>query len=385
MKSNLAIVTGVLAALLLASQAGAISTDPAAYAIVGENGVSMNTYSTCLGDIYSGGDLSLQFGYGIQNSPNAGNMMSLGNVSVGLLSDVTGNIYADGGVSLNGDDAISGNVTYGTSYGTSLSGNQVDGSLTQATRAVPHVNLPTATSFTPGMNDVTTATNLTLAPGSYGNVTENGLYQNVTLSSGNYYLKSLNLPEGGNLYLNVTNAPIQVFVQDNINVGSYLETYLNGQSSGTSSLASSVLFETDGNFNLAGLNIYEFYGTVFAPSGSVSLSIGQMDGSIMSSGSISAATYLTEAQYNWSEWKVNGGGTWSTPANWIGGLVPGANANDTATFGTALTAGTATVTLDSPRSLRALGFSTTGSTELHGRRKQYADHVERAFRRGNDH
>ena len=71
MKSNLAIVTGVLAALLLASQARALSTDPAAYAIVGENGVSMNSYSTCLGDIYSGGDLSLQYGYGIQNSPNA--------------------------------------------------------------------------------------------------------------------------------------------------------------------------------------------------------------------------------------------------------------------------------------------------------------------------
>ncbi len=60
------------------------------------------------------------------------------------------------------------------------------------------------------------------------------------------------------------------------------------------------------------------------------------------------------------QWNVDGGGTWSTPANWSGGNVPGGNANDTATFGPVLTAGTANVVLDSPRSLGALGFSTTG-------------------------
>ena len=72
------------------------------------------------------------------------------------------------------------------------------------------------------------------------------------MSSGDYYLKSLNVLSSSYLYLNVTNAPIRVFVQGNINFNGYLTTYLNGQSSGTSSLASSVLFQTDGNFNLAG-------------------------------------------------------------------------------------------------------------------------------------
>ena len=58
-------------------------------------------------------------------------------------------------------------------------------------------------------------------------------------------------------------------------------------------------------------------------------------------------------------WAVNGNGTWSGTANWTGG-VP-SSGQDTAIFGTVLTSGTATVTLDSNRSLASLGFSTTGT------------------------
>ncbi len=61
------------------------------------------------------------------------------------------------------------------------------------------------------------------------------------------------------------------------------------------------------------------------------------------------------------QWATNGSGTWSGTANWTGGNVPGGNAQDTAVFGTILTSGTATVTLDSNRSLASLGFSTTGA------------------------
>ena len=246
----------------------------------------MNSYCTVLGDVYTRGDLNLQFGYGIQGPPsqNAGNMLSTGNVNVGSLSDVTGNIYANAGVSINGDDTITGNIVYGTTFTNAESGNTVSGTIALAANSVPTVKLPTATSFTSGTNDVTTSSNLTLAPGSYGNVTESGQYQNIALSSGDYYLKSLSMP-AGYLYLNITNAPIRVFVQGNINFGGYLTTYLNGQSSGSSSLASSVLFQSGGSFNLDGGNIENFYGTVFTPSGSVSLSNGQTYGSILSSGS----------------------------------------------------------------------------------------------------
>ena len=61
------------------------------------------------------------------------------------------------------------------------------------------------------------------------------------------------------------------------------------------------------------------------------------------------------------QWGVNSGGTWSTAGNWTGGSVPGRNPQDTAVFGTVLTSGTATVTLDGNRSLSSLGFSTTGA------------------------
>ena len=59
-------------------------------------------------------------------------------------------------------------------------------------------------------------------------------------------------------------------------------------------------------------------------------------------------------------WNVNGSGTWSTGGNWDVGVAPSQNPQDTAVFGTVLTSGTATVTLDSSCSLSSVGFSTTG-------------------------
>jgi autotransporter-associated beta strand protein len=59
------------------------------------------------------------------------------------------------------------------------------------------------------------------------------------------------------------------------------------------------------------------------------------------------------------QWAYNGSGAWSGAANWSGGNVPGAP-QDTAVFGTALTSGTASVTLDTFVSLASLTFSPTG-------------------------
>ncbi len=75
-------------------------------------------------------------------------------------------------------------------------------------------------------------------------------------------------------------------------------------------------------------------------------------------------------------WGVNGGGSWSTPSNWAVSNVPGGvavpgltttamlalgvaggTAQDSALFGTVLTSGTATVTLDASRTLSGLSFS----------------------------
>jgi autotransporter-associated beta strand protein/probable HAF family extracellular repeat protein len=54
-------------------------------------------------------------------------------------------------------------------------------------------------------------------------------------------------------------------------------------------------------------------------------------------------------------WLTNGSGTWSVTMNWAGGQPQG-----NAVFGPVLTSGTATITLDSNRSLTSLSFSTTG-------------------------
>ena len=62
-----------------------------------------------------------------------------------------------------------------------------------------------------------------------------------------------------------------------------------------------------------------------------------------------------------AKWAVNGNGTWSGAANWSGNNVPGAIAQDTAVFGTVLTGGVATVTLNGSRTLGNLGFSTTAA------------------------
>jgi autotransporter-associated beta strand protein len=60
------------------------------------------------------------------------------------------------------------------------------------------------------------------------------------------------------------------------------------------------------------------------------------------------------------QWAYNGGGNWSTPANWSGGVIPGAP-EDTAVFGSVLTAGTANVSLDMPVNLAGITFGPSGS------------------------
>ncbi len=306
MKINIVIGLAFAAAFTSLAHAGPISTNPADYAIVGESTVTLGDgfYSSpVVGDVYSAGTLTVQSGYGIARTP-AGNAVSRGDISIGSSSYINGNINANGSVTVGTYAHLNGNVVYGTAYSNPSPLYPVTGTVTQMANSVPAISLPSAAILTSGSNDINTTSVVTLAPGTYGNVSANGL----SLSSGDYYLKSFTIPypNSGNIYLNVTNAPIRVFVQGSVNIGSYLTTYLNGQSSGTSSLASSVLFETGGDFNVNASTLYDFYGTVFAPSGSVSISIGEINGSIMASGPIHAVTYnyLTKVPYNWSNLPV---------------------------------------------------------------------------------
>ncbi len=101
----------LLIALSVTALAGPVSTNPADYAIVGESGVSLNSYSTVFGP-----DIILRrqsrSSVRLWNSaaqPECRKHVSTGTrINVGLLSDVTGNIYANSGVSVNGDDTITG-------------------------------------------------------------------------------------------------------------------------------------------------------------------------------------------------------------------------------------------------------------------------------------
>ena len=60
-----------------------------------------------------------------------------------------------------------------------------------------------------------------------------------------------------------------------------------------------------------------------------------------------------------TSWTTNGSGTWSNAANWSS-FVPGSNPQDRAVFGTVLSGGTATVTMDTNISLSSLSFCTVG-------------------------
>src|SRR5437879_6443281 len=63
-------------------------------------------------------------------------------------------------------------------------------------------------------------------------------------------------------------------------------------------------------------------------------------------------------------WTLNANGTWSNPANWLGGAIPGAP-GDAANFGTNITAAR-TVTLDAPFTVGSLNFNSTNSYTLTG-------------------
>ena len=285
------------------SALGAISTNWQDYAIVGQSTVSLNTYSTVLGDVYAGGNLTAQFGFGIQEpSQNAGNMYTRGNFFEDLGSQVTGNVAANGIATLNYSSArLNGNLTYGGNvvYGNGASRSQITGAVTQAANAVALVPLPAPTTFSIGTNNITTSSDLTLAPGSYGDVNFNGLYDNLYLSSGNYYLKSFTAPSSSYIHLDLTNGPIRFYVQGNTTFSTYSHLYVNGTEVSSSmtpaqrSLASNVLFETHGNFSFSN-PIGGFFGTIFAPYGTVNLEVEQAYGSILAGGAVNSEAYVTK-------------------------------------------------------------------------------------------
>ena len=213
------------------------------------------------------------------------------------LSQVTGNVFANQSITLNTSSAnVSGNATYGS---TILNSGTVGGSIIHQANSVAAVNLPSATSFSAGFLDSIHNTDFTLAPGSYGAVQETGLFKSVHLSSGNYYMNSLSLLNSTSLYLDYTaQQPINIYVLGNINLGSGFNVYVNGVPVGNGNnnlqtgYAGLTLFETHGNFVLPGGFLNYFYGTVFAPNGSITMDVEDMFGSLIAGGPIKGNVYM---------------------------------------------------------------------------------------------
>ncbi len=251
------------------------------YSIFGASDVFLNTYSVVHGDVYSGDDLTLKFGYGIQRPlQNVGSMYAFGDYTQESLSQVNGNVRANGFASLLGSAAITGSMVTGSAA------------------SVPQIALPPATSFQHGTQNLVLESDHVLAPGAYGDVLCTGLFESLTLSSGDYYFETLRTNSSTTIHLNMTNGPVRIYSTGDIHFSSGLSFTVNGIDVSSesedldSSLASQVLFETHGAFQVDSGFLSQFYGTIFAPQGVVDVDLQDMYGSILASGRIDAEVYL---------------------------------------------------------------------------------------------
>ena len=276
----------------------AAPSDARSYAIFAADDVTLNSYSSSQGDIYSGYNLTLDNGYGIQRpAQNVGDLYAVHNISTGGQCHLTGNIYANADVSLEYWNDISGNVTYGGSL-TYDDRNNIKGSVINTTGTVPAIALPSATKFSAGTNDISTSDSLNLQPGQYGRVTLDGVFKSLTLHSGNYYLKSLTFTSTETIYLDLSSGPINVFSEGDISLESGLQFYVNGTQYGEDSsdafrdLARNVLFESHGYVTIPGGYLSSFFGSIFAPYGNIDVDLQDMSGQMLAGKTINANVYM---------------------------------------------------------------------------------------------
>ena len=268
------------------------------YAIFSTDDVTLETYSVVGGDVYSGRNLTLDFGYGIQDTDlNAGDMFVRGNYLQESLSDVNGFVFVNGDASLEGSAEIHGNLTYGGTYTGDV--DDVSGSLQQQSDPVGEIAVPPATEFTVGTNSIVTDEDLVLAPGSYRDVIMTGLFTDLTLTSGDYYMRQLDLQSSINVSLQIIDdQPINVFIEGNADFGRGLDFFVNGVEIGTEAgdavaeLAQLVMYEVHGDVTVVATGVSAFFGTIFAPDGNVTLNVLNMHGSIISGRPVLAEVYL---------------------------------------------------------------------------------------------
>jgi hypothetical protein len=239
------------------------------------------------GDIGSNQDLFMQgnplpnYPAQLNGSAYAGRHLTFGQeLTVGSSSELRE-------VVANSDAAIGGNTTiWGTldaSNATLGSGADVtEGVTAPSSKTFTLIDMPDATTFTAGGTNQTvdaSLNQLTLAPGTYGTLATSRQNQTVNMSSGNYYLDAftvqggftleIDLTSGGllNLYsagdLDFTAQNIQLKVKGNGTAGAFVPI------NDAPDLASLIYFETHGDFNMGGENLWG--GTVYASKGNVNV------------------------------------------------------------------------------------------------------------------
>jgi YVTN family beta-propeller protein len=194
---------------------------------------------------------------------HSNNKVLFGRADEGDPSTHTGNLSAVNDIEIRRNNTIVGNATAGANV--VLKDNAtVTGTITEKVR-VDAVPLPVL-SYTAGGDDirVTSGESLTLAPGSYGDVfVRKGV---LSLSSGEYFMVTLEQGTRAKLDVDVTNGPVTINVVDELIFGnSEVVTIRPSGESGTTELT----------FNLLGSNRVPLptdarvLGTIIAPNAKV--------------------------------------------------------------------------------------------------------------------
>jgi 5'-nucleotidase len=177
---------------------GRITEFPHSFVLLAEDQVFVDELDASEGDIHSNNKILFGRAHAGDPSTHTGNLSAVNDVEIRKNNTIIGDVTAGGTVILKGNATVSGTVTENT---------MVD--------AVP---LPTL-SFTAGGDDVrvTSGDSLTLAPGSYGNVfVRKGV---LSVSSGEYFMVTLEQGTRAKLDVDVTNGPVTINVVDELIFG----------------------------------------------------------------------------------------------------------------------------------------------------------------------
>jgi low-density lipoprotein receptor class B/Ig-like domain-containing protein len=213
------------------------------YLFLAKEDVNVDEVSGTEGHMHSNDDIKIKKG---KPTTHTGNLSAVDNIKVSRDNTIDGDVQ---GASLN----ISGSAT-------------VTG--TQTSSAAASVSIPN-NSYSAGTTNISVpaAGSLALTPGSYGNVTV-GLSATLSLSSGVYYIKKLDVKEDANLSMTLTTGPITVNAVDDINFDERDTVTISPLGDNGSRW---VTFNLLGNKNFDVDDDSRFLGSIYAPNGIVKI------------------------------------------------------------------------------------------------------------------